>query len=333
MRVLVIKLSSMGDVIHILPAITDSVTHNPDIKFDWLVDEQFAEIPSWHPSVDRVISIALREKKVSKILKAVFLLRKRKYDLVIDAQGLLKSAIFAKISRSKRSFGYDKESCREPSAAKFYNKKIKIEQKTHAITKMRNLFAKVFGYEPPKNQDNYGINWPEITDNVKNQKPYIVFLHGTTWKTKHWPDRYWHKLADMVVNEGYQVQVTWANEEQKLRAQTLAKSRMGIDCLPNLTLTQAASLLLHAKGVIAVDTGFAHLASAIGIPTVAMYGPTSAELSGVVGHKSVNIQSKFICAPCMQRECTYPGEIKMFPPCFEEIDPSRVLEEFKKLIS
>lgn len=198
MRVLIIKTSSMGDVIHTLPALTDAGNAIPGIQFDWVVEESLAEIPRWHPLVDRVIPVALRRWR-KNIFSAETrlewqqcraLLRARQYDLVIDAQGLLKSAWLVWIAKGKRC-GLDWQSAREPLASLFYQQQCaagKVKE-VHAVTRARRLFSQALGYPLPTTQVDYGVEKSQFNV-AKNTNEYVVFLHGTTWATKHWPEEY-----------------------------------------------------------------------------------------------------------------------------------------------
>lgn len=323
----------MGDVIHTLPALSDAMAAIPDIKFTWLVEEGFHEIASWHPAVEQVISVALRkqDRSIKKNLACVKKLREKHFDLIIDAQGLLKSAIFTRLARGKARAGYDKQSCRESIASYFYQNKFKVNRDLHAIDRTRILFATALGYKVPITPAIFNINLQ--LESQANNIPYLVFLHGTTWESKHWPEQYWRELANIVAEFGFNVQVTWATPEQKARAQRLAAYAPNVTMLDHLSINQAAQVLNNAHGVVAVDTGFAHLAGALRKPIVAVYGPTDIKKCGVVGEKSVNLASQFACAPCQRRVCNYTGPKPADPPCFQGLSPTKVWEQLKILLN
>jgi len=335
MRVLLVKLSSMGDVIHTLPAITDAVREIPGIKFTWIIEEAFQEIASWHPAVEKVIPIALRKRNFRQVKNAIRELRTQQFDLVLDAQGLIKSAIITRLARAKNRAGGDWGTCREAVASLFYNRKFNVAKDQHAVRRLRQLFAKTFGYAVPVGPISYGVNIPEceMPNIANNTNPYLVFLHGTTWDSKHWPDEYWVVLADLVAAQGLQVQVTWATQQQKARAQMLADKCHNVTMLPHLTINQAAVVLSRAHGVVAVDTGFAHLSAALDKPMVAIYGATDVIKAGTVGNKNINLASKFSCAPCGQRVCTYSGVRSVNPPCYQEILPQLVWQKLTGLLT
>ena len=157
MQVLIVKTSSMGDVLHTLPALTDALQAIPDIRFDWVVEEGFSQIPTWHPAVDRVIPVAIRRWRKNwfgndtRQQRCDFkrTLQERRYDVVIDAQGLIKSAaLITRIAKGNKH-GPDCKSAREPFASWFYNVRHEIDKQQHAVERTRELFAKSLGYDKP----------------------------------------------------------------------------------------------------------------------------------------------------------------------------------------
>lgn len=333
MRVLLVKLSSMGDVIHTLPALTDAYNAIPGIKFTWVIEQGFKDIAYWHPAIDKVIPTALRTRKFKQICSTIKAIRAESYDLVIDAQGLIKSAIVAKIARSKSTVGYDRKSIREVPASFLYKRGVSVSRELHAVPRIRQLFAKALGYELKDTDVSYGVHWTNVIQNVQHLKPYIVFLHGTTWDSKHWPDEYWVELANIVARHGLTVQVTWATEQQMARAQMLANCCPNVIMLPHLTIDQAATVLFNSSGVVAVDTGFAHLSAALQKPMVAIYGATDVLKAGTVGKNNINLSSKFECSPCSKRTCTYVGASNITPACYKELSPQLVWQNLAALIA
>jgi heptosyltransferase-1 len=331
MKVLVVKTSSLGDIIHTLPAITDAAKAIKGISFDWVVEENFAEIPVWHKSVDRVIPVAVRRWRKSfwqslrsgELKKYYKTVRSTEYDLVVDAQCLAKSAILSLFSNGTRA-GLDWGSAREPLASCFYNKEIKVEKGQHAVMRVRQLFAKALDYEFNASSCDYGINFNVQADD------YLVFLHGTTWATKHWPEEYWFKLAALAKDNGFRVKIPWGNEIEKTRAEKIASFCDG-EVLDKMSLTELAKIIAAAKACVAVDTGLAHLAAALSVPTVSVYGPTNPVLTSTYGTGQTHLASSFSCAPCLQKKCTYQGARLVEPPCFKEITPELVLSNIKNL--
>ncbi|HDP3420481.1 TPA: lipopolysaccharide heptosyltransferase I, partial [Pseudomonas aeruginosa] len=229
MRVLLVKTSSLGDVIHTLPALTDAARAIPGIQFDWVVEEGFAEIPAWHPAVARVIPVAIRRwrknlwqtlrngewRRFKQRLKEV------DYDLVIDAQGLLKSAWLTRYVGKTPVAGLDRDSAREPLASRFYRRAYPVAWGQHAVERTRQLFAQALDYPLPESVGDYGLDREQLAD-ADPGAPYLVFLHGTTWVTKHWPEAYWRELAERMCERGWSVRLPWGSAAERERAGRLA---------------------------------------------------------------------------------------------------------------
>jgi heptosyltransferase-1 len=329
MHVLVVKTSSMGDVIHTLPAIEDAAKAIPGIKFDWLIEESFHEIPAWHNSVDKVIPIALRRWRkswqkaflsgeIKLFLKRV---REKKYDLIIDAQGLLKSAVPAKLARGTL-IGFDKASAREGIAAKFYDHDLTVDKSLHAIERVRRLFARSLGYQYEDTLPSVKLN----LNSAKKDKNGVLFLHGTTWPSKHWPDVSWLELGKLLKEEGEAIYLPWATAQEKDRAEWLGKE-LNASVMPKLSLTEIAELMLKVKAVVGVDTGLTHLAALLDVRSVGIYGSTDVSLTGAMGVKHKNICSSYECSPCLKKACLKLSDELVMPPCYKEIYSQDIFEE------
>jgi heptosyltransferase-1 len=322
MHVLLIKTSSMGDVIHALPALTDAMRAIPGIRFDWVVEEAFQEIPAWHPAVDRVIPVALRRWR-KQPLKALIsdewarfkrALRERQYDLVLDSQGLMKSAWLAQKARGPR-VGFDKKSAREPLASWFYQKKLSVSPDQHAITRQRELFGAALGYPVPDSAPDSALS---IKWEPDREHPYVFLLHGTSWPSKEWPEENWIELAKLANADGYQVKLTWGNEREKARAERIAAA-CDATVLPRMGLGKIAQELAGASRVVGVDSGFAHLAAAIGVPAITLYGATDPIKTRVSGRKQTILVGKAICVPCMVKICFQPRQ-----ECWDSVDAKKI---------
>ena len=173
-------------------------------------------------------------------------------------------------------------------------------------------------------------------------KKQLLFLHGTTWATKHWPEPYWRHLAHIATEAGYKVLVPWGDNREKQRAEFIAKGNERIKVLDKQSLSSLAQHINNSSGVIAVDTGLGHLAAALAKPTVSLYGSTNPGLSGTFGENQLHLNSNFNCAPCVKKVCTYSGpgimdefsgqQFAVTPPCFSAHKPEQVWQRFEKLI-
>ena len=327
MHILVVKTSSLGDVIHALPALTDAARAIPGLRADWLVEKVFVEIPGWHPAVDTVIPVAVRRwRKQPLALKRDPLwqafrqsLRTRRYDLIIDAQGLAKSAALAWLANGPVA-GFDFGSVRERLAALTYRHRYPVACDQHAVRRQRELFAKALGYTVPDTAADYGL----AGQRQPAAQPALLFFHGTTWASKHWPESYWNELAARVVAEGYQVWLPWGSDLEKARAERIARSGPGIQVLPRSSLSELAARLRTVHGVVAVDTGLGHLAAALGVPSVSIYGATNPALTSTHGDGQLHLAAQFPCAPCLRRDCNYKAASAVTPACYATVAPERV---------
>ena len=347
MRVLLIKTSSLGDVIHTLPALTDASRAIPGIRFDWVVEEGFAEIPTWHPAVDRVIPVAIRRwrKNLWQTFKSgewrrfKASLRERNYDLVIDAQGLLKSAWLTRYVKAPVA-GLDRDSVREPLASRFYSRRLAVGRGQHAVERLRQLFAVALGYDLPPGLGDYALRREQWRQD-KPSAPFVLFLHGTTWDTKHWPEIYWRELAERLGHAGIGVRLPWGNPAEQARAERIAAGLKNAVVLPKLNLAGVAGVLAQARACVAVDTGLGHLAAALDVPTISLFGPTNPGLTGAYGKGQVHLASDFACAPCLSKKCTYqptPEDQRRFdlkrewPLCFTRLNPERVASRLSTVL-
>lgn len=327
MRVLLIKTSSLGDVVHTLPALTDAQRAIPGIQFDWVVEEGFAEIPAWHPAVAQVIPVAIRRwrKNLLQTLRSgewrrfKARLRETRYDLVIDAQGLLKSAWLTRYVKAPVA-GLDRDSAREPLAARFYDRRYSVPRDQHALERTRQLFAQALGYELPSGIGDYGLNREQMA--APGEEPYLLFLHGTTWPSKHWPEAYWRELAERMSAFGWAIRLPWGNAEEKARAERIADGIAGASVLPRLNLGGVAKVVAGARACVAVDTGLGHLAAALDVPSISLYGPTLPGRVGAYGRSQIHL-----CASGPDA-----GKGDRHKPCFDDLLPERVASELKALL-
>ncbi|HFS5793469.1 TPA: lipopolysaccharide heptosyltransferase RfaC [Citrobacter werkmanii] len=299
MRVLIVKTSSMGDVLHTLPALTDAQQAIPDIHFDWVVEEGFAQIPSWHSAVDRVIPVAIRRWRKAwfsapiKAERKAFrdAVRLQQYDAIIDAQGLVKSAALVTRLAHGVKHGMDWSTAREPLASLFYNRKYHIARQQHAVERTRELFAKSLGYTKPQSQGDYAIAQHFLTEVNADTAQYAVFLHATTRDDKHWPEANWRELIGLLNNAGIRIKLPWGAAHEEARAKRLAEGFTYVDVLPRMSLEEVARVLAGAKFVVSVDTGLSHLTAALDRPNITLYGPTDPGLIGGYGKNQYTQQS------------------------------------------
>lgn len=340
MKILLIKMSSMGDIFHTFPAITDLKTHCPDIEIDWVVEDGFKEIVNWHPSINQVIPINLRQwmkQRNSKSWQEFQAWRKqllnKQYDLVIDAQGLVKSAIISKLAKANSIHGFDKKSAREAIASFFYQQKYSITKEQHAVERTRQLLGQVFNYHPAAAL-NFGIK--QNFAHIKTDPQKLIFIIGTSWVTKLWATEHWQTLANIAINQGYQVEIVWGSpSEQAIADDIIRQCPQATRTQGRLSITTIAEKLVGAAAVIGLDTGFSHLAGALETPTIALYGATSPTKVGLIGLHTVNLQIEkpLHCMPCHKRQCKWLNENSTdTPPCMSGIEPQQVWAQLQHVL-
>ena len=296
-RVLFVKLSSLGDVVHHLPAVTDLRRHRPDLHVAWAVEEAYAPLVRLHPGVDEVIPVALRALRDSPastgrwsgLRSSRRTVARGGWDYVIDTQGLLKSAWIARGARAA-TFGFDRHSARERLAARFYDVKFRIPRELHAVERNRRLVGEVFGHGTAEPAD-YGLQLPDARPPWAPQGAYAVLLHAASRADKLWAQARWIALGRMLADSGHACVLPSGNPRERTAAERIAAQIPGALVAPPMALDEAASLLAHAEMVAGVDTGLAHLAVALRRPTVGIYCATRAELTGLHGNEGVNLGS------------------------------------------
>ena len=292
MNILIVKTSSLGDVIHMMPAISDAAQAIPNLKIDWLVEEPFAAIPAWHPAVQKIIPIAMRRWKKNltrqmtwkEISSARQTLRQTPYDLIIDSQGLLKSAIWAHMANGIR-VGYDRQSIREPMASFFYDKGLAVSRQLHAVERNRLLLAQALGYHLSNTGPDYGLQGLQLRlpiPPITLPPQSVVALHGTSRDDKLWPVENWISLAETLKTNNHTLVLPWGSETEHQRARQIAQYATNSLVLPKLNLDAMACVLDQAKAVVGVDTGLLHLAAALGKPGLALYTATQPKLTGAI---------------------------------------------------
>ena len=348
---LLVKLSSMGDVVHSFPALTEAASHGH--RFDWVVEEAFVELAAMHPAVDRILPFGLRRWRkqpvagLSELFAFVRELRETRYSKVLDAQGLVKSAFVSRASGAAIRFGLDAESAREPASARMYTQALRISWDLHAIDRLRLLFANALNYPIDL---TLPVASPFALDRLDSSgDQQTVLIHGTTWPSKEYPEAAWGALIDQLLAAGHSIALLSGSVVEHERAERLcanvqaqqnnnsARQSLKVAALPPGSLLAAAEQVLAARLVVGVDSGLTHLAAVLGRPTIGLYGSTSAERTGVRGPLAVDLASDFECSPCLQRECSYTGSAQylgdepLVPACFSRVTAQRIMQLAQQL--
>jgi heptosyltransferase I len=296
MRLLLVKMSSLGDVVHTLVPVTDAIRARPDLTIDWVVEEAYSAIPAWHPSVNRIIPVALRRWRKSpwtmirdnEWFQFRGELRREEYDLVLDAQGLMKSGWIGLQARGP-VVGRNRNSAREPLAAAFYKNSHEIDLVLPEVEQLRQLFARALDYPEPNEPAQFGIDHTRIPSS-DDRDDYAILAHGAAWESKLWPVASWMALGRELAKRHLRPLLPWGNEREKNRAQDIAAA-CGGEVLPRLEIPALASTLRDAKIVVGLDTGITHISIALGTPTVTLYGPTVPVYDKVAGDQVIHLTS------------------------------------------
>jgi heptosyltransferase-1 len=292
--ILLVKTSSMGDVLHNFPVVTDIYQHFPGAQIDWVVEESFASLPPMHFDVKQTLTVAMRRwrkswwKSRGEIKAAYSALSSKHYDFVLDTQGLLKSALIARCADGPK-YGYDRKSAREPLATLFYDHAYSVVKNLHAVERNRQLAAQALGYQLAA-PAIYGIKPPALALPWLPPAPYVVLLHATSRDDKLWNEPNWIALGKHLHLCGMRAVLPWGNEQEKARGARLSAAIPDAVCAPRLNLNEAAAMLGGACAAVGVDTGLSHLAAALGIPTIGIYTSTDPGLTGLyAGDCAINL--------------------------------------------
>ncbi len=329
----------MGDLVQTLPALSDAARAIPDIRFDWIVDESFAQVPGWHRNVETVIPSAFRRwrKNWRRAFKSgepqSFLKRVRaqEYDYIVDVQCELKSAVASRLARGPR-YGYDSRAVHEWGAQFAYQKNFFVPKDKHSLQRMRQLLAGALGYEYEEERVDYGIDrsrlGPVLIDLPER---FVVFIHSTSWTSKVWPEFYWQDLLNKVTADGYSVLLPWGNEAERERSVRIAAGNDQAIVLPALSISEKAAVINRAAATVGLDTGLSHIAAALDIPSITIYGATDPLLVGATGQHQMHLTSTFECVGCHDVVCKYTGPAAFKPACLVEIKPEYVWQKLKQL--
>lgn len=296
-EILFIKTSSLGDVIHHMPAVTDARAHFPDAKISWMVEEAYVPLAKLHPAVNEVIPVAVRRWRKAILKPATFSktwgevsrlrakLKLKRFDKIIDTQGLVKTVVLSKWARGERH-GYDAKSIREPFASRFYHVKHKISRELHAVDRNRALTAAALGYKVEGAAD-YGIDRKRIAP--VSDAPYAIIFHATAQERKEWPEDRWIEVGKALEARGLTVVLPWGNDREHARSHRIRNALRNARVPDKAPLGDVAGLIAGAQVVLGVDTGLLHLAAALEVPLIAVFVATKPGLSGPVGRGPLKV--------------------------------------------
>ncbi len=321
MKILIVKVSALGDVVHALPVLAYLHSLSSEIEIDWLVEEGFAPVLAGQPLINEVIPLQTkrwRQLSPFKMLRELKLfatqLRQKRYDFVFDLQGNSKSGFFTLISRGCAKYGFDRHQVREWPNLLATSNHVALGIDDHHVVKRslavvraalpagnETVLAGPLAVDPTAHKAiEQQLHQTEI-----NQRRLVVLHYGTTWKTKLWSLDNWQQLAQQLVEQGDLLPVlTWGNDEELKAATAISAATAGQALVwPRGSLPELVALLDHVDLVVGCDTGPIHIAAALGTPTVSLFRVTDASRNAPIGENHRSLQTPMSCACCLLKQC------------------------------
>ncbi|MDY0189380.1 MAG: lipopolysaccharide heptosyltransferase I [Desulfuromonas sp.] len=321
MKILIIKVSALGDVVHTLPVLPYIHSSSAECEIDWLVEESFAALLDGHPLINNVIPIQTKRWRqlsllsmLAEVWKFTQRLRQKKYDLVFDLQGNSKSGLFTLLSRAQKKYGFTRAEVREWPNLLATNHKVTLLPAEHHVS--QRSMAVVRSALPhgvcPSSCGPLQV-MPEAAEHVERQlhqlhlerRRLVVLHYGTTWHTKLWSVENWQQLAQFLVTRTNMLPIlTWGNDQELQAAQSIADATKGQAVVwPRGSIPELVALLKRVQLVVGCDTGPVHIAAAVGTPTVSLFRVTDALRNGPVGEMHCCLQAPMSCSPCLRKQC------------------------------
>lgn len=285
----------MGDLVHALPMVTDIANVFPDAQIDWVAEESFADVASLHPAVRQVLPVALRRwrrKPFSRLtwtdLRAkIQTIRQHHYDLIIDSQGLIKSALVGSLAKGPVS-GFDWNSAREPLASLAYTHRLAVSRQAHAVDRNRQLAALACHYTLDNAPERFGIaqHARQFLVQMPGEACVLLLTHASR-ATKYWPEEHWLALEAELANLGYVSLLACGSPKERAQSHALAARMRQAIVLPPCRIAELAGYASRSRAVIGLDTGLTHLAAAAGAPTIGIFCDYDPSLVGMRGEGAV----------------------------------------------
>jgi heptosyltransferase I len=332
-RILLVKLSSFGDVLHALPTLAALRSAYPQAHITWLVEAAYAPLLAGHPALDEIWEaprLHLGERGAAnraRLRRLLRLIRAQSFDLVLDLQGLLKSALWVALAQSPRKLGYDRT--RELSYLALSERVPPYDPEAHAVQRYLNL-AHYLGAPVGESQFHLafdaGVNIAGLIPE-ENERPLVVLHPGARWASKLWRPASWAQLADWLEQQGFLVALTGSRADEPLVSEIIKSTPAPVLNLAGSTsLAQLAAILRKTRLAVTTDTGALHLAAALGTPVVALFGPTAPWRTGPFGQGHQIVRLDLACSPCYKRHCRQPR-------CLTDLTPEMVMAACEKILS
>jgi len=282
MKVAVVKLSAMGDIIHAMVALQYIKRANPKIQIDWIVEESFKKVVENNPHIDTVLTLNLKSIKKNPFnlfqeIKKIRAYKKNRYDLIIDAQGLLKSAIASRLL-GKNIAGFSKDSIREGVASSFYQHHVEIAYDANTIERNAKVMSQPLAMEISSKMILekspflfYEDNDKRVEEYLSQDKKNIIFIIGSTWESRNYPKEKFLEVANHLKEN---VLIAWGGEEERSKANWIESNSRWVKVLPKMNLNSLKAIIAKSDLLIGNDTGPTHMAWGLNIPSITIFGPT-----------------------------------------------------------
>lgn len=346
MRVLIVKTSALGDIVHALPVLDYLHQASPDIEVDWVVEERFREILDGNPLVSSIFTVDTRKwrKKLSspatwkEMGDVRAALQARSYKIVFDIQGNFKSGIITWLTGCSRRYGFDHDAVREAFNLRCTSNKVPLRRQDHHVSdRSLRVVSVPFGKEyagfalttdivtTPEDDEAATLLLATMSDGL-----VFLFHHGTTWKTKLWNEAGWIELGRELLESYPEATIlfSWGGDEERKTAERIAAG-IGRQAriLPRLSIKGFAALLKKVDLMFGGDTGPVHIAAAVGTPTVSFYRATDGKRNGPRGQMHRIVQSPLTCTRCLHKECNKDEQ------CRQSISAAAMMQAARELLS
>ncbi|MBM3820198.1 MAG: lipopolysaccharide heptosyltransferase I [Acidimicrobiia bacterium] len=333
MRFLIVRLGSLGDVIHAIPAAAALRNHFPQAQIDWMVDPRYVELLQLVESIDQPIAVDPRQSvDTSSVLGTITDLRRARYDAVLDLQGLLKSAVLARLVGGRRTIGFPRRHLREPVARLFYSDATDPGAATHVIDKNLALLQ-ALGVTDRRVHFPIRIPHTPVVESVTGRfgpAGFAVLNPGAAWPNKRWPpERFGAVAAALQRERGLRSLVLWGPGEEALASVVAASSGGSAEQAPPTSIADVVGIARQARLMVSGDTGPLHIAGAAGTPIVALFGPTFPERNGPWSPRDIVVSRVAQCECHYERRCRRRGR----PPCIEDITADEVMDAVRRRLA
>ncbi len=281
MKIVIIKLSAMGDIVHSMVALEFIKKRVPNITIDWVVEDNFKTILENNSNIANILPLNLKsikkdKKKIFSEIKKLKRYSKNQYDIVIDAQGLIKSAISARLIANKNStiIGFSQNSIREKIASKFYHKHISIDYSANTIDRNIKVICGALDIEVTPQEiidkSRFLFFKKEFTK-IDFKSRYNIFVIGSTWESRNYPKEKFVEIANRLKITTY---ISWGSQEEHKKALWMQQQSTYIKALPKINLNELKEIIYHSNLLIGNDTGPTHIAWGLNRASITIFGPT-----------------------------------------------------------